>query len=169
VTSYSLSARAPWPPRLADSLPQNGSPRPKLDGRTTSGASEVKVYNVATQKGRLHALCLPSDGKPISKFGVYRSHLRGATPFVPGCAFLVPAMTQEAHNANRSSPVSLSEDRSGGSLRSVGVLDRSGGWLPVPRKLFAKASLGQAGDAGENVGEPGSRVDVVELRGSSCT
>ena len=37
--------------------------------------------------------------------------------------------------------------------------------LPVPGKEFVEPGGGLAGDAGEHVGEPGLRIDVVELDG----
>jgi hypothetical protein len=37
------------------------------------------------------------------------------------------------------------------------------GFLPVPRQQFVEPGGGMVGDAGEHVGEPGLRVDVVEL------
>ena len=38
--------------------------------------------------------------------------------------------------------------------------------LPVPREEFVQPELRLLGDAGEDVGEPGLRVDVVELGGA---
>ena len=38
------------------------------------------------------------------------------------------------------------------------------GSAPVPRKQFMETVLGNVGDARESVGEPGLRIDVVELR-----
>lgn len=38
------------------------------------------------------------------------------------------------------------------------------GGAPVPGKQFMETALGDVGDARENVGEPGLRINVVELR-----
>ena len=38
--------------------------------------------------------------------------------------------------------------------------------LPVPGQEFVEPGLWQVGDAVENIGEPGLRVDVVELGGA---
>ena len=38
--------------------------------------------------------------------------------------------------------------------------------LPVPGQEFVEPGLWQVGDADENIGEPGLRVDVVELGGA---
>jgi hypothetical protein len=40
-------------------------------------------------------------------------------------------------------------------------------WLPIPRQQFLKPVLRRIGDAGEDVGQPGLRIDVVELRRQS--
>ena len=37
--------------------------------------------------------------------------------------------------------------------------------LPFPRQQFVQSRCGKIGDAGEDVGEPGLRVNVVELGG----
>ena len=36
---------------------------------------------------------------------------------------------------------------------------------PVPRQQFVQPLGGMAGDPGEHVGQPGTRVDVVQLGG----
>ena len=38
--------------------------------------------------------------------------------------------------------------------------------LPVPGEEFVKAALRYVGDPGEDVGEPGERIDIVETRGA---
>ena len=48
-------------------------------------------------------------------------------------------------------------------LRGEGLLPFG---LPVPGEEFVQAVLRLLGDAGEDVGEPGLGVDVVELRGA---
>ena len=48
-------------------------------------------------------------------------------------------------------------------LRGEGLLPFG---LPAPGEEFVQAGLRLLGDAGEDVGEPGLRVDVVELRGA---
>ena len=37
--------------------------------------------------------------------------------------------------------------------------------FPAPGQVLVYTGVRQIGDAGENIGEPGPRVDVVELRG----
>jgi hypothetical protein len=45
----------------------------------------------------------------------------------------------------------------------------SGFWLaPVPRQQFVEAGDRMFGDAGQDIGEPGLRIDVVELCGEDA-
>jgi hypothetical protein len=36
--------------------------------------------------------------------------------------------------------------------------------ISIPREQLMEPALWNAGDAGENIGEPGQRIDVVKLR-----
>jgi hypothetical protein len=48
-------------------------------------------------------------------------------------------------------------------LNYQGGLNLPAGGLPVPRQQYGDALGGMIGNACENVGEPGARIDVVEL------
>ena len=72
---------------------------------------------------------------------------------------------ERAGGAGRFVPVVVEGYASGvdSRLRGQGLLPFG---LPVPGEEFMQTGLRQVGDAVEDVGEPGLRVDVVELRGA---
>ena len=80
---------------------------------------------------------------------------------VIACGDFVPGKLEHAHPVKTAGRVGL-EDRSAfGSSRFSGDVLRT----PIPGQQFVNALGGMIGQASEHVGEPGLRVDIVELGG----
>lgn len=66
-------------------------------------------------------------------------------------------LDQFAEKLSKHTPSTAAQFGSGG--------ERDLGGLPIPREQFVEAADGMVGDAGEDVGEPCLRIDVVESTG----